>query len=176
MWLCYFVILCVWQVYKNHLACNWPFFRAFVLSWTQIYNGRSVLSLFQGNQIQMYKMRLISLCLVCTGDSSNSKWNELLPDETHGILWKMPRKDWRDHWFHASIDLVSSIVNKGEWLGRAARLSEICHCSPFWVVTWEVPCRTSTWRRSSSVDTRSVLTKKLLIIVHSTTKTTKTYS
>ena len=68
------------------------------------------------------------------------------------------------------------IVNRGEWLGSAARLFEVCYCSPFWVVTWQEPCTASTWRRSSSVDKRSVLTRKLLILVYSTTKTTKTYS
>ena len=28
-----------------------------------------------------------------------------------------------------------SIVNRGEWLGRAARPFEVGYCSPFWVVT-----------------------------------------
>ena len=69
-----------------------------------------------------------------------------------------------------------NIVNRGEWLGSAARLFEVCYCSPFWVVTWQEPCTTATWRRSSSVAERSVLTKNLLIIVYSTPKTTKTYS
>ena len=33
------------------------------------------------------------------------------------------------------VELHSSIVNRGEWLGRAARLFEVGYCSPFWVVT-----------------------------------------
>ena len=28
-----------------------------------------------------------------------------------------------------------TIVNRGEWLGRAVRLFEVCYCSPFRVVT-----------------------------------------
>ena len=33
------------------------------------------------------------------------------------------------------IMLGLTIVNRGEWLGRAARLFEVGYCSPFWVVT-----------------------------------------
>ena len=83
------------------------------------------------------------------------------------------------HWLHL---IMWNIMNlwfchsRGEWLERAARLFEVYYCLPFWVVTWQGPCTTSTWCHSSLVDKRSVLTKKLLIIVYLTTETTETYS
>ena len=55
----------------------------------------------------------------------------------------LPRRVWVSDQSEAKGVII---VTRREWLQRAARLFEVGYCSPFEVVTWQVPCIISTWR------------------------------